>query len=106
MAREGVLLRNGFSSGLVCVPTRKSCFTGLHPHEHGSLTNNDGDPLPWQGSMLEHFAKRGYRTAWVGKNHTHNGDALAQLGKADIRSHEPFRGYNGYVPPHWHATVY
>lgn len=106
MAADGVLFRNGFASGPVCVPTRKSCFTGLHPHEHGSLTNNDGDKLPWQDSMLERFAQRGYRTGWVGKNHTFTKEALTRLDKADIRDREPFRAYNGYVPPHWHSAVY
>ena len=106
MAREGMLFRNGFASGPVCVPTRKSCFSGQHPHQHGSLTNDDGDKLPWRGSMLEHFAKRGYRTGWVGKNHTFTGEALENLDYSDIRSREPFRAYNGYVPPHWHSAVY
>lgn len=106
MIQEGTLFPNGFASGPVCVPTRKSCFSGLHPHEHGSLTNKDGDKLPWQGSMLEHFVRRGYRTAWVGKNHTFTGDAISRIDYADIRSREPFRAYNGYVPPHWHSSVY
>ncbi len=106
MAREGVLFRNGFASGPVCVPTRKSCFSGQHPHEHGSLTNQDGDKLEWRGSMLAYFAQQGYRTGWVGKNHTFANDALANLDYSDIRSREPFRAYNGYVPPHWHSTVY
>ncbi len=106
MAREGLLFRNGFASGPVCVPTRKSCFSGRHPHEHGSLTNNDGDVLRWQGSMLEYFAKRGYRTAWVGKNHTYDKAALSEIDYTDIRSREAFRAYNGYVPPHWHSAVY
>lgn len=106
MIQEGTLFPNGFASGPVCVPTRKSCFSGLHPHEHGSLTNKDGDKLTWRGSMLEHFAERGYRTAWVGKNHTFTSDAIGQIDYADIRSREPFRAYNGYVPPHWHSSVY
>ncbi len=106
MAREGMLFRNGFSSGPVCVPTRKSCFSGQHPHEHGSLTNNDGEKLRWRGSMLEHFAKRGYKTAWVGKNHTYDNQAMGEIDYTDVRSREPFRAYNGYVPPHWHSSVY
>ena len=81
------------------MPTRKSCFSGQHPHEHGSLTNSDGDKLAWRGSMLDYFAKRGYRTGWIGKNHTYSGEALSNLDYADIRSREPFRAYNGYVPP-------
>ncbi len=106
MAREGLLFRNGFSSGPVCVPSRKSCFAGQHPHEHGSLTNRDGDKLAWQGSMLDHFARRGYRTGWVGKNHTYAPEAVNECDYADIRDREPFRRYNGYVPPHWHSSVY
>ena len=106
MAREGTLFRNGFASGPVCVPARKSCFSSRHPHEHGSLTNNDGEMLPWQGSMLERFAKRGYRTAWVGKNHTYDQSALREIDYTDIRSREAFRAYNGFVPPHWHSAVY
>ncbi len=106
MAREGVMFTKGFASGPVCVPTRKSCFTGQHPHEHGSLTNNDGDKLEFDGTMLDYFAKRGYRCGWVGKNHTYTNGALAKLNKADIRSREAFRAYNGSVPPHWHTDVY
>ncbi len=106
MAREGVLFRNGFASGPVCVPSRKSCFSGLHPHEHGSMTNNQGEKLNWNDSMLEYFATRGYKTAWVGKNHTYDYEAIDRLDKADIRSREAFRAYNGYVPPHWHSAVY
>ena len=106
MAREGMLFRNGFASGPVCVPTRKSCFSGLHPHEHGSLTNRDGERLPWKGSMLEHFADRGYKTAWVGKNHTFTDETLEALDYTDLRSREAFRAYNGYVPPHWHSSTY
>lgn len=106
MAREGAFCANAFASGPVCVPTRKSCFTGLHPHEHGSLTNSHGDRLAWRDSMLSYFADRGYRTGWVGKNHTYSNQALDNLDYSDIRSREPFRAYNGYVPPHWHSAVY
>ncbi len=106
MAREGVLFRNAFASSPVCVPTRKSCFSGQHPHQHGSLTNRHGDQLEWRGSMLDYFSKRGYQTAWVGKNHTFTREALQELDYADIRDREPFRRYNGYVPPHWHSVVY
>ena len=60
MVREGTLCRNGFASGPVGVPSRKSCFSGLHPHGHGSPTNR-GDKLPWQGSMLDQFARRTWR---------------------------------------------
>ena len=106
MAREGTVFRRGFSSGPVCVPSRKSCFSGRHPHEHGSLTNNDGDSLAWGNSMMEHFSRRGYQTAWVGKNHTYDRDSMGRMDYPDIRSREPFRAYNGYVPPHWHSSVY
>ncbi|MCG8648608.1 MAG: sulfatase-like hydrolase/transferase, partial [Pirellulales bacterium] len=62
--------------------------------------------LSWSGSMLEHFAKAGYRTGWVGKNHTYEKEAVKNIDYVSIRDREPFRAYNGTVPPHWHTDVY
>lgn len=106
MAKEGVAVVNCFANGPVCVPTRKSCFSGQYPHVHGSPTNVERPLLSWPGSLLEHFQKRGYRTGWVGKNHTFEKSELASLDFASIRDREPFRAYNSYVPPHWHTDVY
>ena len=106
MAREGVLFDNCFVNSPVCVPSRKSVFSGRYPHEHGSLTNQGRPFLSWPDTLCEHFQQRGYRTGWVGKNHTYKKSALDKLDTASIRAREPFRAYNGFVPPNWHTDVY
>ena len=106
LASEGVTFERAYVNNPVCVPSRKSCFSGRYPHEHGSLTNRQKGFLDWDGSMLGHFAKAGYRTGWSGKNHTYSNEALENLDFQSIRSREPFRAYNGTVPPHWHGDVY
>ena len=106
MARGGVAFENCFSNNPVCVPSRKSWFSGRYPHQHGSLTNRGKPLLFWAGSLAEHFAGRGYRTGYVGKNHTYEKSALEKFATAHIRSREPFRAYSGFVPPWWHGDVY
>lgn len=106
MAREGVVFERCFVNNPVCVPSRKSAFSGRYPHEHGSLTNRQKPLLHSGDTMLDFFRASGYRTGWVGKNHTYEKDGLELLDFQSIRSREPFRAYNGTVPPHWHADVY
>lgn len=106
MAREGVLFTNAFVNNPVCLPSRKTAFSGRYPHEHGSLTNRQKPLLPWNEGVLEHFVDRGYRVGWVGKNHTYEKEHFANIETASIRDREPFRAYNGMVPPHWHTDVY
>ena len=106
MAREGVLFERCSVNNPVCVPSRKSAFSGRYPHEHGSLTNNQKPLLSHADSMLDYFSRAGYRTGWVGKNHTFEKPDLERVDFRSIRTREPFRAYNGTVPPHWHADVY
>ncbi|MDZ7722269.1 MAG: sulfatase-like hydrolase/transferase [candidate division KSB1 bacterium] len=42
MASNGVLFENYFSNNPVCQPARVTLFSGLHPHQHGKLTNKSG----------------------------------------------------------------
>lgn len=106
MARDGVVFENCFANNPVCVPSRKSCFSGLHPHQHGSLTNQERPLLSLPGTLFDHFQRRGYRTGYAGKNHTYENPALDKLDTTSIRSREPFRAYSGFVPPYWHTDVY
>ncbi|MEO7651131.1 MAG: sulfatase-like hydrolase/transferase [Bryobacteraceae bacterium] len=56
--------------------------------------------------MLAYFQGRGYRTGYVGKNHTYQPDALSKADTVDVRDREPFRKYNRFVPPEWHSDTY
>ena len=70
LASRGISFDHCFSNNPVCLPSRKSMFSGRYPHQHGSLSNRDGKPMPVAGTMLEYFQQRGYRTGYIGKNHT------------------------------------
>jgi arylsulfatase A-like enzyme len=107
MAANGVSFDNYFVNNPVCMPSRKSIFSGLYPHQHGSLTNRHGKPMEIGGSMLDYFKRRGYRLGYIGKNHAYRDAALTPiLDTAGIRDREPFRAYNRYVPPEWHCDTY
>ncbi len=106
LAAGGISFDNNCSNNPVCVPSRKSMFSGLYPHQHGSLANHHGKPLPLAGSMLSYFKERGYRTGYVGKNHTFEKEAIQAADFLKIRDREPFRAYNKWVPPEWHSDTY
>lgn len=114
MASQGVLFENFFSNSPVCTPSRMTYFTGLYPHQHGtlSLPNHRGkysSPTKYinslENSMLGYFRNRGYRLGWIGKNHTYLNETLDSIDVVNIRTREPFRAYNKFVPPHWHSDL-
>jgi len=107
LAAQGVSFDNYFVNNPVCLPSRKSIFSGLYPHQHGSLTNQHGTPMATTGSMIEYFKKRGYRLGYIGKNHAYSEAALkSSVDTASIRDREPFRAYNRFVRPEWHSDTY
>jgi arylsulfatase A-like enzyme len=105
MAAEGVLFKNFFVNNPVCAPSRMSFFTSLYPHQHGKITNTDGELIQsLDQSMFGYFKERGYRIGWFGKNHhSHAKPLMAELDTVKGRNKEPFRSYNKFVPPHWHS---
>ena len=107
MASGGVLMNNFFANNPVCGPSRMSFFTGLWPHQHGKLENDDGKPfvMSLKSTMLGHFRDRGYRTGWIGKNHTYTDNCLRDLNQWIDRGREPFRAYSKFVPPFWHSDT-
>jgi arylsulfatase A-like enzyme len=106
LAREGVFMRNNYSNNPVCLPSRISMFSGLYPHQTGIMCNkSEGDWLSFEGSLPWHFKQAGYRTAYVGKNHTYKDDEFEHFDFASIRAREVFRAYSKYVPPFWHSDV-
>ena len=107
MARQGVTFDNCFSNNPVCVPSRKSLFSSLYPHEHGTLTNQSHKFLGISDeSMIAHFKKKGYRIGYFGKNHTFTPEAVAKFDKTGIRDREPFREYNSWSTPYWYSATY
>ena len=106
MARQGVTFDNCYSNNPVCVPSRKSLFSSLYPHEHGTLTNQQHTFLGTADTMIGHFKKQGYRIGYFGKNHTFTPEAVKQMDKVGIRDREPFREYNSWSTPYWYSANY
>lgn len=106
LAARGVSFDNCFSNNPVCMPSRKSMFSGLYPHQHGSLTNQPSRPMELPDTLVAHFMERGYRVGYIGKNHCYRDKALSSLDTTHIRDREPFRVYNQFVPPEWHCDTY
>ena len=72
LAAEGTLLTNSLSTCPVCTPARAMLLTGRHPQTTGHLMNSVRT-RHGEISMGDAFARRGYRTGWVGKWHLHTG---------------------------------
>ncbi len=107
LAKEGILFENAFSNNPVCIPSRMSMFSGKYPHQHGHLCNKPKNlpKLSFKGTLAEHFKQRGYRLGWIGKNHTFENSVFSNFDTSSIRTREPFRKYNRFVPPHWHCDT-
>ena len=67
LVREGVCFNRMFVTSPSCAPSRASIFTGLYPHTHGVLRNDE----VWRWTWVQPLAASGYRCVNVGKMHTH-----------------------------------
>ena len=105
LASEGMMFERCHSTNPVCVPSRKSMFTGLYPHHHGSLTNEHDSFIPIEKSMIGYFKDKGYRTGYFGKNHTFTKEAMEQVEVPVVRDREKFRAYATDVAPWWHSAA-
>ena len=107
MSKNGVMMRNNFSNNSVCLPSRVSMFSGRYPHETGIINNSHkGEWLKFNNSLPWYLKQAGYRTGYVGKNHTFINSELANFDKANIRDREECRAYSKYVPPQWHTDIF
>lgn len=68
LASEGARFSNAFVVSSVCAPSRATIYTGLYPHEHGTIGNATG----WSRTpphIFEAMGTWGYRVGFVGKWH-------------------------------------
>ncbi|NBD35151.1 MAG: sulfatase-like hydrolase/transferase [Chloroflexi bacterium] len=77
LASEGIRFEQSYSSFPLCCPARSSMFTGLMPHKHQIIDNEEvfmdklgaipaRDDLTTMGQL---FKEAGYETAYFGKEH-------------------------------------
>lgn len=71
LAASGIRFAQHYTSSPMCVPSRISVLTGLHPPRTGTLINNHQYRRPWPGipAFPQILAEAGYRTASAGKSH-------------------------------------
>ncbi|MGL6314175.1 sulfatase family protein [Vibrio sp. WXL103] len=81
LAKEGKRFEKSYSSFPLCCPARASMFTGLMPHNHGLIDNEEiiehqtgefpstDNFLADAMTMGEAFKKAGYETGFFGKEH-------------------------------------
>lgn len=106
LAADGVLVLNNYANNPVCLPSRISLFSGLHPSQTGVLCNkHPGAWLDFKFSLPWYLKQAGYRIGYIGKNHTFTESALANFDVLSLRGREPFRAYSKYVPPYWHSDI-
>ena len=68
LAKGGINYHRAHVQNVVCMPSRATMLSGLHPFSHGVVAN--GIQLPASTpSVAEHLRRAGYRTALIGKAH-------------------------------------
>jgi len=81
-AEQSVNFENAVSGCPVCTPYRASLMTGVYPHRHGLMVNDQCLYERYDGPFLaECLRDGGYRTAYIGKWHIDG------------------KGRNSFVPP-------
>ncbi len=71
LAAQGTWFDKAYTSMPACVPARISMLTGRYPSAHRVRTNHNIEDAYYSEDLLDVFRKGGYRTALVGKNHSH-----------------------------------
>jgi len=69
LAREGICFERAFTASAICVPARRTMATGLFPHNHGMLDNNEKREQRDRDFWWQHLAEIGYRNLYFGKWH-------------------------------------
>lgn len=68
LAREGLVFENAATVSAICVPSRASLLTGLHPQRHGAMQNHS-EVHAGTRSLPHHLSALGYRVILAGKQH-------------------------------------
>jgi arylsulfatase A-like enzyme len=71
MAASGQWFDRAYTVSPLCVPARVSMLTGRFPSAHGIRGNNGVEHASYERDLFHVAADQGYKTALVGKNHSH-----------------------------------
>jgi len=85
LASTGMRFTNAFTCVGLCTPARTSLLTGLYPHNHQALSNNNQTACrymltPDKRTFTRLLADNGYRLGYVGKWHVSTRDDPCRFG--------------------------
>ena len=69
LARNGVLFTHAYSESPICIPARRSLYTGLSPRSHGDRVFRKSGRMPDAPTIAQCFSDAGYQAYCVGKLH-------------------------------------
>jgi len=71
LAARGMNFTKAYSTCPVCIPARRTWYTGLHPSTHGMVSYQDGVDFDPPATLPGVLKENGYQTQLVGKMHLH-----------------------------------
>ncbi|MBR1918802.1 MAG: sulfatase-like hydrolase/transferase [Spirochaetales bacterium] len=71
LAAEGAWFDNAYTAAPICVAARVSLLTGRYPNSTQVTENRGACYAKYTKDMFDVMNENGYRTAMIGKNHTH-----------------------------------
>lgn len=71
LARQGAWFDGAYTSSPMCVPARISLLTGRYPSAHHVRINENSVDAYYEQDAFDVFGSAGFKTAMVGKNHSH-----------------------------------
>ncbi|MGL6175158.1 MAG: sulfatase-like hydrolase/transferase [Cellulosilyticaceae bacterium] len=98
-AKAGINFENAYCATPMCGPTRRSLLTGLYPHTHGQV-HNENDPAYTHEVYLNTLAENGYKNYYYGKWHAgpgcaydHNCEGLSQTSYGNPYTTQEYADY-------------
>ena len=71
MARNGVTFPRAYSESPICIPARRTLYTGATPRTHGDRVFRKTAPMPPIPTVAQTFRDAGYQAYAVGKLHVY-----------------------------------
>lgn len=110
---RGVSFDRAYTSMPVCAPARVSMLTGRYPSAHRVRTNHNIEDACYELDLFDILRRHGYRTALIGKNHSHltseNADFWYECGHLGIddpnRSEQDVMFDQWLKSTHFHLSV-
>lgn len=98
-AAKGAEFHQAYCVSPMCGPARRSLLTGLYPHTHGQV-HNENDPAYLHDVYLDNLAEAGYKNYYFGKWHAgsgcaydHHCEGLSETGYGNPYNTEQYADY-------------